>query len=127
VIGCKRWKSAGRRRPVVKPDLGAKIRRWDDRRHRKNGRPRRLKEGETGSWSRPLECIAKKVLPLGVQRLGFYGCYLLGFRTQYGVTGRKAYREGADDYKNNCDPGPGPQAYASAKMFQHDHFKSMRG
>jgi hypothetical protein len=66
-----------------KASFGAKIRRWDDDRDRKNGRSRRLKEGETGTWSHQLECIAKKVLPLGIRRLGFYGGYLLDFRTQY--------------------------------------------
>jgi hypothetical protein len=93
-------KSAGRRRTVVKPALGTEIRGWDDRRDRKNGRPWWLKEGEIGSWSRPLERIAKKVLPPGVQRQGFYSRYLadfrLNFRTQHRVASRNAYRETAD-------------------------------
>jgi len=78
------------------PAFGAKNRRWEDHRVWKNGRPRRLKKGETRSWSRPLECIAKKVLPLGIRRLGFYGCYLLDFRTQDREASRKAYCERAD-------------------------------
>ena len=96
VIHCKDGESAGRRRPVVKPALGTKIRGRDDGRDGKNGRPRRLKESETGSWGRPLEAVAKKALRLGIRRLGFCDCYLLGVRNQYRVTSGKAYCEGAD-------------------------------
>jgi len=99
-VHVRKEKSAGRRRPGVKPAFGTEIRRWDDRRDRKKGRPRRLKEGEIGGWSRPLERIAKKVLPPGIQRQGFYSRYIadfrLNFRTQHRVTSRNAHRETGD-------------------------------
>ncbi len=55
----------------MKPALGTKIRSWNVHRNLKNGRPRRLKQAKTRSRSRPLECVAKKVLPLGIRRQGF--------------------------------------------------------
>ena len=120
-------KSEGRRRPVVKPAFGTEIRRWDDRRDLENGRPRRLKEREIRSWSRPLERIAKKVLPPGIQRQGSYSRYLAGFRldfrTQHRVTSRNAHREAADGQSNNNDPAAKPQA-CGARMFRHHHFRS---
>src|SRR5208283_722412 len=96
VIDCKRRKSAGGRRPVIKPALGIEIRRWDHHRDRKHRRSRRLKKGETRSRSRPLECVAKQALPLDVRRLRLYGCYLLDFATERRVTSRKACRERKD-------------------------------
>ena len=95
-IGCKTGKSAERRRPVIKPAFGTKIRRGNNHRDGKDGRPRWLKRSESGNWSRPLQRVAKKVLPLGIRRLGFHGCHFLVFRTQYRETSRKAYRERAD-------------------------------
>lgn len=89
-------RSAVGRRPVIKADLGAKIGRLEDRRNHQNGGPRRLKEGQTGSGSRPLEPIAEKVLPLRICRMGLDHPHVGAFRTQYGVTSRKAYRENAD-------------------------------
>ena len=80
----------------MQPAFGGKACRWDDQGNRKNGRPRWLKKGETGRRSCPLERLAKQVLPLGIRRHGFYGCYLLDFRTRYSCeTSRQASGERA--------------------------------
>jgi hypothetical protein len=94
-LAAKEERSAGRRGTVIKPALGTKIRRWDDYRDSKDGRPRRLKKGETGSWRRPLKSVAKKALLLDIRRMGSYRRYLLDFGTERSVTSRKAGREGA--------------------------------
>ncbi len=81
----------------MQPAFGGKVGRWGDRRDGKNGRPRRLKKGKTGRWSRPLDRLAKQMLPLGVRRLQFQDCYPLDFRTRYDhETSRQAPSERAD-------------------------------
>jgi hypothetical protein len=65
------------------------------------------------------------VLSISVGRVEFYSCYLLDFRIHYREPSRKTCRERADRQEDNSDPTPRGEGYACARVFQHDHFKSV--
>lgn len=114
--------SAGRRRPVIKPAFGDKIRRRCNYRNRQNGRPRRLKQRESGSWRCPLNCIAEKMLALGFRRLRLCSGCLFNLRTLYREARGETRRKRANGKNDQCDPAPRPQSNAGARVFRHHHF-----
>lgn len=96
-------RSAGRRRPVVKPAFGIEVNSRKHRRNRMNRRPRRIKKCRLGCRRDPVQPIAKEALPLAFPTPGLYrahGSYAGDPGTQYVVASRYADGEGADSEGN---------------------------
>ena len=62
---------------------------------------------------------------MGVRRLRFHRCYILGFAMQTVASGKT--RGERENCKNNDrDPAPGCDVYPDARMFDPEHFESTR-
>ena len=90
----------------MEPGFGAKIRGRKNSGDSDTGRARRLKQSETGSWSRRLERLAQKALGLARERLRAKGSSLAGFRAQRGEARGQTHRERTYRQKNDGDRTP---------------------